>query len=138
MMARSDNYSFRQDDKQFLRYLIRLRQRASKAMFMCEEAIQTPGQPNVSASGELEELKLFKRTLNQLLVDYYWRFEKRKDVDRPNALQESVESGIPRVDDLNFTECRKVFYRIAELQEKLGHTSIESKEREETGVGGKN
>lgn len=131
------NYEFSEDDKRFLRYLIRLRMETSKAMFLAEDSIGQPGQINIDQTGQVKEIKLFKRRLNQLLEQYYWRFDKRNDVDRPDSLEDNTEEGMPRVDNLEFKECKKVYYRIAELQEKLGHTTIESKEREEDGVGGK-
>lgn len=65
------------------------------------------------------------------------KFNVRKDIELPENLREKLgdQLGKSDIDRLTFDECMELMFKIRELQEKLGHTSMEREQYEEKGFG---
>lgn len=127
--GKTENWSVDKEIPAYLRYLVNQRVRAGQLM-----------SQNRRNDLSEEDKEVFRQILSELYELYFNKFELRKDVNRPNyAEKENYGSQIPvDVYDLNWQQCIALYYRVAELQEKLGHTTIASQEWEEgEGIGGK-
>lgn len=108
-MRQSDDYSTDKVIIQYLKYGLEARVQAGHAL-------------------DQNNNQEFKKWLNRLYREYFSKFQKRSDVERPEwAVTEMLGIKQPRsVDDMNMQQCRALYQVICDLQEKLEHTSIES------------
>lgn len=132
MARKSDNYSIGKDIQGYYRGLVELRWQAGQKLSLARKALKRP-QNQLGETGEPEEIEEFRRMLNQLIDQYFYKFGRRKDVEKPKCIKdESYPPDVEDAVDYTFEDCEKIYYKISELQEKLGHTSIATQEWEET------
>lgn len=121
MVRKSDNYSTEMTLQQYVKYGLRLRLRAGNAL-------------------NQNEKQEFTEVLNNLYAEYYHKFERRDDVERPEwASKKSAGIEQPvNISQLNFERRKALYFQICKLQERLGHTKIETQEMESKApIGGK-
>jgi len=89
------------------------------------ESIDSLNKLNTAETPETQ--KEFKENVDGLAKFYYFKFNKNGvEIDRPGEMEDSELDGPADLTDATVRDCKKVFYRIMELQEELGHTSLES------------
>ena len=76
-----------------------------------------------------EDQNRFKKNLNGLVKMYWRKFDLVDDLDLPVELEDEDQYGPKNVNGLDMNKCEKIFYKIQELQEELGHTKLESLKR---------
>lgn len=89
---------------------------------------------------ESKERLEFKQNLQEFYELYFSKFNNRDDVERPGWAEKEMLNGVKVPEDvteMNWQRSKALYYIVCELQEKLGHTTIESDEWEEEGIGGK-
>lgn len=132
MAQKGDNYSISKDIQGYYKGLVELRWRAGQQLSLARKAIKNPSQ-EIGGNGEPVEVENFRMLLNQLVDQYFYKFDRRNDVEKPECIKDNDYP--PNVEDAvnyAFEDCQKIYYKISKLQEKLGHTSIASQEWEET------
>lgn len=110
---------------------------AATAMFQAEQKERT-GDIEVADTGEYRHIQVFTDELNRLMFLAYPKFEKSKNVDVPDEIDQQIDDDVPRVDSLSFEEKKKLLYRFRELFESLKITSFERSKYEEEGFGRRN
>lgn len=84
----------------------------------------------LNASNSVEVQQEFKSNVDGLSKFYYFKFSKTGvDVERPEEMEDEELEGPADLTGKSVRDCKKIFYRIMELQEELGHTSLESMSR---------
>ena len=68
----------------------------------------------------------FHDRVNKLVKLYWTKFEGESDVELPDIIIDEEVDGPRNMNEVDFIECKKVFFRIQELQREIGHTKIES------------
>jgi len=89
---------------------------------------------------ESKERLEFKQNLQEFYELYFSKFNNRDDVERPGWAEKEILNGVKVPEDvteMNWQRSKALYYIVCQLQEKLGHTTIESDEWEEEGIGGK-
>lgn len=121
-----DNWSMDQDLKAYVRHVVNLRVKTGQMLSELDGQV-------VSDQSE------FNKHLSELYQLYFNKFQNRDDVNRPGFAEDQVlGQTFPKdVRKLNDQQKKALYYRIAELQEKLGHTTISSQDWSEEGQGGK-
>lgn len=85
---------------------------------------------DLESRNDLEAQDQFKDNVNGLSKFYYEKFTKQGvDVERPEVMEDDELEGPADLNQASFKECKKVFFKIQELQEEIGHTSLESLKR---------
>lgn len=122
-MKKSDNMQLKMDIGDYLRALVKMRVETVQLLSY------TKKHPKMKMDGQTVE-KMFEERLDMLYNQYFDKFENRDDVERPEfAEDEMLGKKMPRdVSELSFTQKKVLFRTLAELQEKLGHTTIEGNE----------
>jgi hypothetical protein len=112
-MKQSDNESTDMVIPQYVKFGLKQRVLAGKAL----------------NEGDREK---FKEHLSLLYNEFFSKFYKRDDVERPSfAEKEGLVNKEPvNVGNLNWTQQKSLYFQICKLQEKLEYTSIESSEWE--------
>lgn len=111
MGKKTEDYSARQVLPSYVRYGLRLRVEAGKAL----------------DNGEMQK---FQKLLSSLHREYFEKFNDRSDIDRPEwAATEmlGIEQPTP-VTELNQEQLKALYIQIVKLQDKLGHTKISTPE----------
>jgi len=84
----------------------------------------------LNATDSVEAQNEFKSNVDGLSKFYYFKFSKKGvDIDRPTVLEDEELGGPADLTKKSVKDCKKVFYKIMELQEELGHTSLEGLKR---------
>lgn len=99
--------------------------------------MQNPHSATSSYTMMSKSEREFRAKLQGLYVMYGQKFNQRKDVQLPESLRDQIGDTVERTDirELEFDQCVDLFLKIRELQEKLGHTALESEVYEEQGFG---
>lgn len=116
MADKTGKYRTQYESIPYYNYLVRLRQEANLLLTEWER------------EQDLEKQSEFKDVMKLLIREMEPKYQRRKDIDKPEILQNWQDS---ETLDLNVKELRKVLYSIRDLQEKLG---IVSKARQEYAV----
>lgn len=84
----------------------------------------------LNSTGSVEAQQEFKSNVDGLKYFYYFKFNKNGvDIERPEVMEDEELGGPADLTKESLTDCKKVFHKIMELQEELGHTSLESMKR---------
>lgn len=111
-----DKYETQHEVKSFYRFLIKSTANAAAAL------------RRYRTEKDLEAQEEFKSWVDSpLTVFYFNKFKKSDNVSKPDIFED--EDAPPNMNDASFEECKKVYFRIIQLQEDLGHTSLESLNR---------
>lgn len=89
---------------------------------------------------ESKERLEFKQNLQEFYELYFSKFNNRDDVERPGWAEKEILNDVKVPEDvteMNWQRSKALYYIVCQLQEKLGHTTIESDEWKEEGIGGK-
>lgn len=117
MSERTGNFSTQANIARYVQYLLELRLQAGQAL-----------QEN--------RMQDFQGKLSQLYQEYFAKFDKREDIDRPEwAEQQRAGVKSPEnISQLNTERQKSLFIQICKLQESLGHTSIETEDWKQTEI----
>lgn len=129
MATESGTRKYKSTDQKLARYLIETRLETSKALRQAKNALKT-GEVTINEKGQPQEIEIFRTYLEHLVEWYYTRTEY---VDKEQ--DEEILPETPELDDYDFGELKKLYYQIIELQEDLGHTTIENREYKKRDLG---
>lgn len=124
-MERSENYSTRFVSQGYYSWLVELRAHCN--MLLTE----------LDSTQDLDTQKEFKKNLTLLVREMESKYQRRKDIDKPEVLDDKNDYNMS---DVDLNDCREVLQSIRNLQEKLGITSMARNEYEmdEMGMTDKN
>lgn len=109
-----------------------------KADVTIQEYVRLGLKMRVEAGNALdsEDEEKFREWLSRFYREYFDKFDRRNKIERPEfAVTESLGVMQPRpIQELNMEQCKALYFRVCRLQEKLGHTSIETREWEQEGI----
>ena len=140
MAQRSQNERLKEELRGYYAGLVRGGRRAADAMYAAEAQKRNPNSVvNMYQLNTDSYENKFRQILQRLYTEYAYKFEKRNDVEVPDDLREKLGMGEnPHegdIFDLEWEECKQLLWKIKELQERLGHTSLETNEYTEVGYG---
>jgi len=77
-------------------------------------------------TGNKKYQERFKAAVESLTQFYFFKFNKA-DVEKPETLQD--EEVPPDMTSVDLKKCKKVYFKIMEVQDDLGHTTLEKLQR---------
>jgi len=110
-MPNDDNYKAEDDITAFHRFLIRNTVNAARNLSKLRQTRNSKYQER------------FKGSVDGLTQFYFFKFSKG-NVEKPEILQD--KSTPPDMTEETVKDCKKVYFKIMELQDDLGHTTLES------------
>lgn len=110
-MSNDKNYEAEDDITALHRFLIRNTVNAGLNLTKLRSTKKTESQEK------------FKDSVDGLTQFYFFKFDK-SDLEKPKILQN--EETPPDMTEKDVNECKKVYFKIMELQDDLGHTTLES------------
>lgn len=128
----SKNRKYQSTDQKLARYLIKTRLETSKALRNAKQSLKT-GNLTINEKGQPQEIELFRTYLEHLVEWYYRRteyIEEKTDEEVDEILPDK-----PELDEYSFEELKEIYYKIIEMQEALGHTTIENREYKKRDIG---
>jgi len=78
---------------------------------------------NLRRTGNKTYQEKFKAAVSSLTQFYFFKFNKA-DVEKPDTLED--EEVPPDMTSFDLKECKKVYFKIMEVQDDLGHTTLEN------------
>jgi len=128
MSKETGNRKYQSTDQKLARYFIQRMLRANKALRRAKYAMKN-NDPTINETGQVEEIEVFRIELENLVEFYYNRYEYIKK-DKPGIMPDN-----PELDDYSFNELKKLYYEVIDMQERLGHTTIEGREYKKRSIG---
>jgi hypothetical protein len=108
-VKRTDNYSTEYISSDYYSTLVEARMEANYLLTQLEFS----EDPDIQ--------KRFKQVMSFLTKEMLEKYQRREDVEKPDAIQ---EVDFIDMQELDVNDCRKVLASIRDLQEKLGITSM--------------
>lgn len=131
MGEKTGNRKYLDKNRKLADYYLKVRFRSSKAKRMAKYALKS-GDITINEMGEPREIEQFKTELEDFVECY---IPKKKYLsDNKEELKESIPDN-PELDNYSFDDLKKLHYNLVEMQEELGHTTIENREYKKRDIG---